>query len=95
MLLFLIRTKKCIHTYIYIKTLNYTTNSPTYFVASAPSSGSFDIKYALIKYLIPKLPEDGAEAPKYVGAFVVKFNVLIYMCMYTFLYKYINIQIYK
>jgi len=70
LLLFLIRTKKCTH--IYIKTLNYTANTPTYFGASAPSSGSFDIKYALIiEYLISKLPEDGAEAPKYVGVFAI------------------------
>jgi len=37
--------------YIYIKILNYITNAPTCFSASAPSSGSFDIVFAkIIKY---------------------------------------------
>jgi hypothetical protein len=36
-----------IHTcmYIYITTLNYITNAPTCFGASAPSAGSFDIAF--------------------------------------------------
>ena len=61
-----------IYIYIYIEVFNYIANTPTYFGASAPSSGSFDIKYSIIRaYLISKLPEDGAEAPKYVGVFAV------------------------
>jgi len=37
--------------YICITTLNYITNTPTYFGASAPSSGRFDIVFAeVIKY---------------------------------------------
>jgi len=62
---------KNVYIHIYIKTLNFTTNAPTYFGASAPSSGSFGIKYLIRAYLISKLPEDGAEATKYVGEFVV------------------------
>jgi hypothetical protein len=38
-------------TYIYIYILNYITNAPTCFSASAPSYGSFDIVFAnVIKY---------------------------------------------
>jgi hypothetical protein len=29
-------------------------------------------------YLAIQLPENGAEAPKHVGEFVIKFNILIY-----------------
>ena len=35
--------------HIYITILNYTTNSPTCFGASAPSSGSFDIVFTKVK----------------------------------------------
>jgi len=45
--------------YIYIKILNYITNAPTCFVASAPS----------LAHAKSNLPEDGSEAPKHVGAF--------------------------
>jgi SUMO ligase MMS21 Smc5/6 complex component len=39
------------HTHIYIKILNYITNAPTCFGASAPSSGSFDVAFVkVIKY---------------------------------------------
>jgi len=39
------------HIYIYIYILNCITNTPTYFGAFAPSSGSFDIAFAeVIKY---------------------------------------------
>jgi hypothetical protein len=34
------------HTHIYNKILNYITNAPTCFGASAPSAGSFDIVFA-------------------------------------------------
>ena len=63
-LIFIIFTNKCtrththtyththiyiyIYIYIYIKTLNYITNSPTCFVASAPSSGGFDIAFVKV-----------------------------------------------
>ena len=49
------------HIYIYIerereRVQYYITNAPTYFGASAPFSGSFDIVFAnVIKYLIPYL----------------------------------------
>jgi hypothetical protein len=33
---------------IYIKTLNYITNSPTWLGAAVPSSGSFDIGFAKV-----------------------------------------------
>jgi len=37
---------------VYITILNYITNAPTYFGASAPSAGRFDIAFAkVIKYL--------------------------------------------
>jgi len=39
----------------------YVTNVPTCFGASEPSAGSLDLAFA----------KDGAEAPKYVGAFVI------------------------
>jgi hypothetical protein len=32
---------------------------------------------------ISKLPEVGAEATKHVGAFVIQFNILIYMCAFV------------
>jgi len=47
-ILFIICTNKCTHTYIL---QYYITNAPTYFGASAPSSGSLDIVFAeVIKY---------------------------------------------
>ena len=45
--------------------INYITNASTCFGASLPSSGSFDV-------------EDGAEAPKHVGAFVIQFIIYLY-----------------
>ena len=37
--------------YAYIEILNYITNAPTCFSASAPSSGSFDIAFVkVIRY---------------------------------------------
>ena len=36
------------HMYIYIYILNYITNDPTCFDASAPSSGSFDIEFSKV-----------------------------------------------
>ena len=38
-----------IHIFVYITALNYITNAPTCFNASAPSSGSFDIAFAEVK----------------------------------------------
>jgi len=35
---------------------------------------------------ISKLPEDGAEAPKHVGAFVIHFNIYIYIYIYLFIF---------
>jgi len=50
LLTFIICTNKCTHTYTYI-VQNYITNAPTYFGASAPSSGSLYIVFAkVIKY---------------------------------------------
>jgi hypothetical protein len=37
--------------HIYINILNFTTNAPTFFGVSAPSSGSFDVAFAGYKIL--------------------------------------------
>jgi hypothetical protein len=47
--------------YIYIKILNYIRNASTCFAAFAPSLANAK----------SKLPEDGSEAPKHVGACVI------------------------
>jgi hypothetical protein len=45
---------------MYIKILNYNTNAPTCFGASAPSTGSF----ITLANAISKLPEDDVKASK-------------------------------
>jgi len=52
-LLFITRANKCTHTHTHkhevnMKILNYITRAPTYFAASIPSSGSFDIAFAKV-----------------------------------------------
>jgi len=67
----------CSHYHILSTAQNLPHNDPPLYAVSVIVSFYYNLANA-----ISKLPRDGAEAPKHVGAFVIQF-VLIYVCAFV------------